>query len=216
VSGLTDGVSELGFEALGARVEPYAAQPTVVLRLRVTESSGTPVHAIALKCQIRIEPQRRTYEPAEEARLYDVFGPTPQWGDSLRPFLWTHTSAMVLAFTGSTEVDLPIVCSYDMEVAGHKYLHALDGGEVGLQLLFSGTVFAGATGFSARPVSWSADATFRLPVQVWREAMDVYFPNAAWVRMSRSAFDALSRYRSEHALPDWDLTVERLLKEADR
>ena len=145
MSGLTDGaVSELEFEALGARVEPYAAQPTVVLRLRITESSGTPVHAIALKCQIRIEPQRRTYEPAEEARLYDVFGPTPQWGDSLRPFLWTHTSAMVLAFTGSTEVDLPIVCSYDMEVAGHKYLHALDGGEVGLQLLFSGTVFAGA------------------------------------------------------------------------
>ena len=96
----------------------------------------------------------------------------------LRPFLWTHTSAMVLAFTGATEIDLPVVCSYDMDIAGHKYLHALDGGEVALQLLFSGTVFAGESGFSARPVSWSADATYRMPVEAWRTTMDMYFPNS--------------------------------------
>lgn len=206
--------SGMSFEVIDARAEPYAAQPTLVLRLRINETTGTPVHAIALKCQIRIEPQRRTYEPAEEERLYDVFGPTGQWGESLRPFLWTHTSSMVLAFTGSTEVDLPIVCSYDMDVACNKFFHALDGGEVGLQLLFSGTVFAGETGFSARPVSWSDDASFRLPVQVWRDTMDMYFPNSGWLRLSRQSLDALSRYKSANVLPDWDLTVERLLKEA--
>jgi hypothetical protein len=207
-------VSNLAFAVVDARAEPYAAQPTLMLRLRITETTGTPVHAIALKCQIRIEPQRRTYEPDEEDRLRDLFGPTTQWGDSLRPFLWTHASTMVLAFNGATEVDLPVVCSYDMEVAGHKYLHALDGGEVGLQLLFSGTAFAGDGGFSARPVSWSSDTTFRLPVRVWRETMDLYFPNRVWAQLSRPTFDALARYRSEQALPDWDLTIERLLKEA--
>jgi hypothetical protein len=187
-----------------------------VLRVRITETTGTPIHAIALKCQLRIEPQRRrSYAPAEEERLFEVFGPTRQWGETLRPFLWTHTSAMVLAFEESTEVDLPVVCSYDMEVAGNKYLHALDDGDIGLQLLFSGTVFAGDTGFSVRPVSWSSDATFRLPVRTWRETMDMYFPNSAWVRIGRHTFDALARYRSDNVLPDWDLTVERLLKEAD-
>jgi hypothetical protein len=207
-------VSELTFEVIEARAEPYAAQPTLMLRLAITETTGTPVHAIALKAQIRIEPQRRTYEPAEEARLHDLFGPTGQWGDSLRPFLWTHTSAMVLAFRDTTEVDLPIICSYDMEVAAHKYLHALSSGDVGLQLLFSGTVFAGESGFSARPVSWSADTTFRLPVPVWRETMDLYFPGRVWVTLNRETFDALAKYRSDHVLPDWDLTVERLLKES--
>ena len=62
----------------------------------------------------------------------------------------------------------------------------LDDGEIPLPLLFSGTVFARRDGgFSAEPVSWNVEATFRLPVQVWREVMDLYFPNSGWVRLSR-------------------------------
>ena len=79
---------------------------------------------------MKIEPQRRHYGDAEVARLYELFGETPQWGDSLRPFLWTHVGAVVPGFDGATEVDLPIVCTYDFEVAAAKYLHALDDGVV--------------------------------------------------------------------------------------
>ena len=77
---------------------------------------------------MKIEPQRRHYDDAEEARLYELFGETPRWGDTLRPFLWTHVSAIVPGFDGATEIDLPIVCTYDFEVAAAKYLHALDDG----------------------------------------------------------------------------------------
>jgi hypothetical protein len=167
-----------------------------------------------------IEPQRRSYEPAEQARLVELFGETPRWGDTLRPFLWTHIGTVLTGFTASTEVDLPLTCTYDFEVAAAKYLHGLDTGEVPLLLLFSGTVFrdprlaGGGGGFAASPVAWHEEAAYRLPVQVWRDVMDRYFPNSGWVRVSKGTLDALSRFKAGRALPTWDDAFERLLKEA--
>ncbi len=206
----------LGFDVVGARAEPHAAAPTIALRLRVTAPGEEPVHAVALSCQIRIEPQRRTYTPAEEERLYDLFGDTPQWGQSLRPFLWTNVSTMITRFTGATEIDLLVPCTYDMEVAGARYLHGLGDGEIPLLLLFSGTAFGAGTSagaFAARPISWSDEASYRLPQRVWREAMDLYFPNAGWLRLSHENLDGLARFKTARALATWDQTVERLLKE---
>ena len=37
----------------------------------------------------------RRYEPDEQARLVELFGETPRWGDTLRPFLWTHVGTTV-------------------------------------------------------------------------------------------------------------------------
>ena len=206
---------DLQFEVVGAHAEAYAAEPTLVLRLKITETTDTPVHAVALKCQIRIEPQRRKYDAAEEERLVELFGETPQWGDSLKPFLWTHTSTMVAAFTGETVVDLPVACTYDFEVAAAKFLHSLDGGDIPLVLCFSGTTFGrGDRGFTMSPVAWSADTDYRLPAQVWRDTMDLYFPNAGWVKVSRETLDALTQYKAARTLKSWDHTFEHLLKEA--
>jgi hypothetical protein len=164
---------------------------------------------------VRIEPQRRRYQPLEEERLVELFGETPQWSSSLRPFLWTHVSTVVASFTGSTVIDLPLTCTYDFEVAASKYLHSLDGGVVPLALCFSGTAFrAGAQGFTASPVAWDRDASFAMPVAVWRDTMDLYFPNGGWMRVSRETLDALTRFKSSRALPTWDHTIEQLLKEA--
>jgi hypothetical protein len=205
----------LAFEVLDARPEPYGASPLLLLRLRITETEGKAVHAVALRCQIRIEPQSRTYDGAEGERLYELFGERRQWAESLHPFVWAHIGTTVTAFVGSTECDLPVPCSYDFEVAANKYLHALDDGEIPLALLFSGTVFPkAASGFAAEPVSWGADTSFRLPVRVWRETMDIYFPNSAWLRVSRETLDALARFKGALTLPSWDHAIERLLKEA--
>lgn len=208
-------MTALSFEVLGARAEPHAAVPTLVLRLRVVEAGGGDVHALALRCQIRIEPQRRRYEPAEEERLYELFGETTQWGSSLHPFQWTTVSSTIAGFSGATEIDLPVECTYDFEVAAAKYLHSLAGGEIPLLLLFSGTVFTrGATGFAAEPVSWDQEASFGLPVSTWRAVMDLYFPNSGWVRVRRDTLDRLRSYKVRRALPSWDDAFELLLKEA--
>jgi hypothetical protein len=208
-------MTALTFAVVDARPEQFAAVPTISLRLRLTETSGAAVHAIALRTQIRIEPQRRRYHAAEEERLYELFGETPRWGDSLRPFPWTQVATVIPGFAGETEVDLLIACTYDFEVAGAKYLHALDDGEIPLLLLFSGTTFAkNGVGFDVEPIAWHEETTFRLPVRVWRAAMDLYFPDSGWVRVRRETLDALTRFKGARALPTWDLAFEQLLKEA--
>jgi hypothetical protein len=208
-------MSSLGFEVLDARAEPYAAVPTIMFRLRITAKTGAPVHAVALRCQIRIEPNLRRYNHDEEERLVEVFGEPPQWGQSLKPFLWTHVATTITGFDGATEIDLPVTCTYDFEVAGTKFFHSLDDGEIPLVLLFSGTTFTrGDAGLSVAPVAWHEEASFRLPVQVWREMMDLYFPNSGWLMVSRDTLDALTRFKAARGLPTWDHVVERLLKEA--
>jgi Family of unknown function (DUF6084) len=208
-------MSPVSFEIVGARVEAYAAVPTLMLRLRIVAADGEPVHAMALRSQIMIEPKRRHYEHDEEQRLTELFGETPRWGDTLRPFLWTNVSQTVTGFTGETEVDLPITCTYDFEIASTKYMHSLDDGEIPIVAMFSGTVFVkSAAGLNAAPVSWSEEASYRLPVGLWRDMMDLYFPNTGWLRLRHETLDALQRYKAERAVLTWDETFERLLKEA--
>jgi hypothetical protein len=133
----------------------------------------------------------------------------------MHPFPWTHVSTVLAGFTGSTEVDLPIECTYDFDVAAAKYLHSLADGDIPLRLLFSGTVFTrGTSGFAAEPVPWDREAAYRLPVAVWRGVMDLYFPDSGWVRVRRDVLDRLRRFRAERALPTWDQAIEQLLKQA--
>lgn len=209
-------MSSLAFEVVGATAERFAAQPTITLRLRITETTGATVHAIALQCQIRIEPHRRRYDGDEQERLVELFGEPSRWGETLHPFFWANVATTVARFSGSTEIDLFVPCTYDMEVAGTKYVHALaDNGELPLILLFSGTTFTHSeSGMSVMPVAWNEEASYRLPVTEWRAMMDRYFPNSGWVTLGRPVLDALARFKAGRALATWDQTIETLLKEA--
>ncbi|HEY0620479.1 MAG TPA: DUF6084 family protein [Kribbella sp.] len=206
---------DLDFTCIGAEAERYAATPTVRLQLRITETTGTPVHALALRCQIRIEPIRRRYNDEEGEALADLFGDRARWGETLKPLQLAFVTQMVPGFTGSTEAELLLPCSYDFDVAAHKYLYALREGGVPLLLLFNGTIFTGSSGsLSVTPVAWQKETSYALPVPVWREAMDQHFPGAAWLRLRRETFDKLYSYRAREALPGWDDAIERLLKES--
>ena len=208
-------MSELAFSITGARAEPYAASPSLALKLHVTEATGVRVHMIALRAQVHIEPQKRRYVAAETGRLSDLFGTVERYGDTLKPFLWTHVSSMILNFSGETDVELSLPCSYDFEVAANKYLTALEAGEIPLVLYFSGTVFVeGEHGIAAELVSWSTEANYRLPVAVWRETMDAHFPNTAWLRVSSDVFAELDRFRVVRGLRSWDAALTALCEEA--
>ncbi|MFC5955116.1 DUF6084 family protein [Streptomyces pratens] len=202
------------FACTGVRADPYAAGPTLVFRLRITASPGTRVHALALRCQIRIEPARRGYGDAEAEALADLFGERSRWGSSLHPVQFAQVPVMVQGFTGETETDLVVPCTYDMDIASSRYFHALEEGEVPLLMLFSGTAFTGAGGFHVEPVPWDREATFRMPVKTWQEMVEQHFPGSGWIRLPRDAMDALLAHRSRQALPSWQATVEHLLHSA--
>ena len=208
-------MADLTFDCIGVQAERYSVMPTITLTLRISETSGQRVDTIALRTQIRIEPARRRYTPAEEERLHDVFGETARWADTLKPMQFTNVSTMVTGFTGSTELQLPINFSYDLEVGCGRYFASLESGEIPLLLLFSGTIFSVTDGrFQVQQVPWSKEAVCRLPVSVWQEAVDAHFPNSAWITISRQTFDDLQRFKTRRALPTWDSTVTALLAEA--
>lgn len=209
-------MTDLVFDCIGVRAERYAAAPTVTFRLRVSETSGAGIHALALRCQLRIEPQRRRYSDEEAERLADLFGDRSRWVETLKPLQFADLAVMLPGFQGSTEADLPVSCTYDFEVASAKYFDALADGEVPLLLLFSGTVFTkGPKGLMVERVPWDKEAVCRMPVRVWREAMDVHFPGTAWIRLRRETFEALQRYKSHRALPTWDDALNTLIEGAE-
>jgi hypothetical protein len=192
--------------------ERYAATPTLTFSLTITERSGVRIHAIALRCQIRIEPHRRRYSATEAQRLHDLFGDPSRWAETVKPIQLATVTTMVPTFTAVTETDLQVPVTYDLEVSSARYLSGLDDGTIPLLLLFSGTVFvANGDGFSVELVPWSAEATYRMPVSVWQELVDAHFPNSAWLRCSRETLDQLSAFKAKHALPTWDATLNALL-----
>jgi len=206
---------ELTFDCTGARADKYAVVPSMFVTLRISETSGERIEAIALRCQFRIEPARRRYSDHEAAALNDLFGDTQRWADTLKPLQFTNLSIMVPGFAGSTEVDLQIPLTYDMEIGATRYFAGLDDGEIPLLLLFSGTVFGVAEGrIRVTQVPWSKEASYRLPVSVWREAIDAHFPNSAWIRLSTATFDDLLRFKSARGLATWEATILQLLSEA--
>ncbi|MEU6236649.1 DUF6084 family protein [Kitasatospora sp. NPDC047058] len=207
-------MTELAFACTGVRPAEHAAGPTLLFRLRITAPAGVRVHALALRCQLRIEPARRSYGEAEGGRLADLFGERSRWGSTLNPVEFAQVPLMVPGFTGETETELPVPCTYDMDVASARYLRALDDGDVPLLLLFSGTAFTGPGGFQVSPVPWDREAPVRMPVRVWREAVDAHFPGCGWLRLPEDLMDALLAYRSRRALPSWEATVRELLSGA--
>jgi hypothetical protein len=205
----------LSISVLEVAAHPWAAVPTLRFRLELVEDAGEPVHALALQCQIRIEPQRRHHSEEEQARLVDLFGLPEQWARTRKPFPWVHQSLVVPGFTAVTEVDLLVPCTYDLEVVASKYLHALDEGEVPLLLLFSGSQFSrGDSGFSVQRISWDVEARHALPVSTWHELMDHYFPGSGWLRLDRATLRALQQFKSQQGLVSWQQVVQRLLDDA--
>jgi hypothetical protein len=126
---------------------------------------------------------------------------------------WTTVATMVPGFSGSTEIELPVAFTYDLEIGSTRYFTGLQDGEIPLLLLFSGTVFASVEGkLQIQQVPWSKEARFRLPLSVWREAIEAHFPGSAWIKMSTGTLDELAAFKSRHALPTWDATLTALLK----
>jgi hypothetical protein len=209
-------MADLVFGCTDASAERYAATPTLSFALTVTESSGAAVHAIVLRCQIRIEPQRRRYSAAEARRLHDLFGDTSRWADTVKPIQLALVTAVVPGFSALTEINVPVPCTYDLEVASARYLQALDDGTIPLLFLFSGTVFlAQGNGYAVELVPWSSEASYRMPVSVWQDVVNLHFPDSAWLRCGRETLDALAAFKAERALPTWDATLTALLAQAN-
>jgi hypothetical protein len=209
---------DLDFTVESAEALPYSAVPTILFRMGISNAvEGEEVNSISLRSQIRISATQRRYDDAEQEKLRELFGEPHQWKETLRSVLWINTNTIVPGFSGGAVFEMPVMCTYDFDVVGTKYFAALEDGEIPLEFLFSGTVFyRNAVGaLQAVQIPWEKEAKFRLPVRVWREMMDHYFPNTAWLRIRKDTFDRLYEYRSRNALLTWERTLESLLEASE-
>jgi hypothetical protein len=207
---------DLDFTVLGARPVRYAAAPMLALDLQIAEQSGRPVYMVALTINLMIEPARRSYDAETHERLVELFGTPERWAVTTRSLVWSALDVVVPAFTGSTTVMVPIACHYDLELAAAKYLHSLPDGEAPLALHFNGMIYyPGADGgLQMVLVPWTKSIDFRMPVSVWRETVEHYYPNTGWVALRSETLEGLQREKLERALPTLDACIQELLGEA--
>jgi hypothetical protein len=204
----------LTFRIESAEAIPFAAAPTIAFRLQVTNLDGSQaIQSIALRSQILIEASRRHYNSGERVGLQDLFGEPDRWSQTLRSLLWTHAAVTVPAFSDTIICDLPVACTFDFNVGASKYFHAIQEEDVPLCFQFSGTVFYAAANGTLQidQIGWDREARFRLPSKVWSDMMDHYYPNSAWLRLRRDAFERLYAYKRRNGMATWEEAIESLL-----
>jgi hypothetical protein len=187
----------------------------LALDVQITETAGRQVYMLALTIQLMIEPARRAYDEGTHERLVELFGAPERWAVTTRSLVWSTLDVVVPAFTGTTTVTVPIACHYDLELAAAKYLHSLPDGEAPLALHFNGMVYyPGEDGrLQIVLLPWSTSIGFRMPVRVWRETIEHYYPGTAWVGLRAETLEALQRAKLERGLATLDATVAAVLED---
>jgi hypothetical protein len=210
-------IPELGFAVDEVRPLAHVAVPTLCFDLVVESLRGHAIRSVLLDVQIQLAARRRAYDEEEQQSLIGLFGTPDRWGTTLATVPWTRSTVVLPPFERSTRAELPVVCTYDLEVKASRYLSALRDGVVPVELLFSGTVFfAGEDGgLQTALIGWDKEAECELPVAAWNEAIDQHFPGAAWLRLRRESFDRLAAYRSRRQLAGWEETIDSLLGGAE-
>ena len=205
---------DLDFAVEAAAMARHSAAPLLTLKLQVrNRAPAQPIEHVALQAQIRIEAARRDYAADERERLVELFGGPEDWDRGLRGLLWTTASAAIPGFAEHCTIDLPLPCSFDVNIAATRYFDGLDDGEAPLSLLFSGAVFfRNAEGdLQIAQIPHHKEASFRLPLRLWRSLMDHYYPDGMWLRIERDLFAELERYRRGRHLASLDQALRQLV-----
>jgi hypothetical protein len=207
---------EPDFSVLGVTAVRYAAAPMLNFDLHVVEPSGRQVYMVALTIQVMIEPARRAYDADTHERLKGLFGEPERWAVTTRSLLWAQIDIVVPAFTGSTTVTVPMTCSYELEVAAAKYFYSLPDGEAPLAFHFNGTIYY--RDYDDRMqmvlVPWTKSCDYRMPVSTWKDMMEAYYPNTAWVALNGATIDALQREQVNRGLATADDCIMKLIEES--
>jgi Family of unknown function (DUF6084) len=205
---------DLDLQVTGIEASARGLTPLLHFKLAVSNQPATErIQAVMVQAQIQIQAAQRPYDDREKERLEDLFGTPDRWGQTLRNRLWAHASATVRPFSGITETVLPVQCTYDFNVIATKYFYALEGGEVPLLFLFSGTIFYSGPdgGLQVQQIPWDRESIYRMPVNVWADLMNHHYPNSAWLSLRRDVFDRLAAYKSRLGMLTWEQAIEHLL-----
>ncbi|MEO7294340.1 MAG: DUF6084 family protein [Ginsengibacter sp.] len=208
---------DLKFEIISSHVKQYAAIPTLVFNLQITnDAENEEVYAAALKCQIIIEAVKRRYNEETKDRLYELFGDAARWHETLRTTFWQIVTVPVPRFIGKAVVEINVPCSEDQGLAAGKYFYAVRDDTVPLAFLFSGTLFYKDPegNLQITLVPWEKEAFCKMPAALWQEMMDTHYPNSRWLQIRKDIYERLVRYKALNKFHTLEECLESILDEA--
>ncbi len=208
---------DLRFEIISSHVRQYAAVPTLVFNLQITnDTPNEEVYAAALKCQIIIEATKRTYDTETKRRLYELFGEAERWNETVGTTFWQIITVPVPRFTDQIVLEINVPCSEDQAIAAAKYFYGVRDGIVPLAFLFSGTLFFKDVedNLQITLIPWEKEASCKMPAALWQEMMDTHFPNSRWLKVSKDIYDKLVRYKSRNNFQTLENCLGDILEEA--
>lgn len=207
---------DLDFEITSADVKPQAAVPTLVFRLQISNDiEDEEIYAVGLKSQVRIESVHRKYDEETKPLLRDVFGSSERWDENLKSLYWKQVTIPVPRFTGQTQIEIPLECSEDLSTSVGKYFYALEKGEIPLTFIFKGSVFykGSEDTIQVTPVPWEKEASYNMPVSLWNNLREAYFPDSKYLRVPHELFDKLYAYKTKSIHPTINKCLESLVDE---
>ncbi len=132
----------------------------------------------------------------------ELFGEPGRWATTARRMVWSTESVLVQAFTGSTSVEVPVLCNYDLELAATRYFSvaARRRGPARLALqrqrLLPG---ARTSALQIAPIPWDTVADYQMPVEAWRAMIDAHYPHRGWVALDAGTVERLGRLKGARA-----------------
>lgn len=205
---------DLQFRIETAEAVPHAAVPLIALQVHIMSRPATEtIQSLVLRCQVQIEPAKRRYVAKEQGKLQDLFGTPERWARTVKPLHWMNTSVAVPRFNGEICVSLELPCTFDFNVAATKYFYALEAGEIPVCVLFSGTLFYQTSDGTLQiaQVPWDREASYRLPVAVWKDMMEMHYPHSTWLCLNRDTFERLYQYKIRRGIPTWEDAIDQAL-----
>ncbi len=123
---------------------------------------------------------------------------------------------LVPAFTRPHRGRMQVLCNYDLELAAAKYFHRVTDGEVPLAFHFNGSVYyRGEDGrLQIVQIPWDTSADFAMPIEVWKEMIDSYYPYRGWMPAApRRRSSALRGCKAERGAADLRRGGDRAARE---
>ena len=206
---------DLSFQVEGVEVVANAATPLLAFKLRLSDANPEQtIHTVALRCQIQLEVTRRKYTAEDQERLArSVWRTQPLGPDPAKSFVDARQSGRAFVHreqpwsifpcrVRSISMWLPPNISTGWRTGKCRFACSS-------AAPFSMPVREGS--LQVAPISWDKEARFKLPVKIWRDMMESYYPNSAWLCLHKDAFDRLYQYKVTHGIPTWEEVLESII-----
>ena len=207
---------DLAITVESAEVVPFAAAPTLASdcawRMPTREEI---IHTVVLRCQIQIEVTRRRYSGFDQERLARSVRRAGALGPDAAQSAVDQHQPVVPQFTAKPRSirrypALSISASPPPSISTAWRMATFP-----VCLMFSGTVFYADPGDRCRWRPFLGQGN-EIPAaaKVWKDMMDAYYPNSAWLCLRRDVFEELQRFKVERGIPYMGAGASKLLLSA--